>query len=268
LAPVPDNLYEYYPDEYYAIPLSVQRLDRIAHRQFHRIEFVRQFAPSGRLLDIGAGQGLFAHLAKQSGFEVQTIEMDERCCRYLREVVGVDAIQSDDPASILPQLEPQQVITLWHVVEHLPDPWGCLRRASDLLAPGGILLVAMPNPQALQFRIFGSHWVHLDAPRHLQLIPAQLLVRQVAEWGLQPVLITSNDRGAKGFSMNGWRTSLMNMSIHRPIRLAAAGVGTVIGRLARIAESRDLHGGEYTAIFRKVADEDDSVPLTSRNQGS
>lgn len=254
LSTIPDNLGQYYPSGYYPIPSSTERLDRIAQRQRHRIEIVQRFVSGGRLLDIGPAQGHFVHLAKQAGFKISTIEMDERCCQYLREVVGVDAIQSDDPAAVLPRLAPQQVITLWHVIEHLPHPWLCLQRAADLLEPGGILLVGTPNPEALQFRILRSRWVHLDAPRHVQLIPAQLLADRLASQGLRPLLITSSDKGGQELNVNGWRRSLMNQFTRRPVQVAAWGVGSVIAPLASSAESRDLRGSAYTAVFRKIGD--------------
>jgi protein-L-isoaspartate O-methyltransferase len=253
LSPVPDDLGKYYPDDYYAIPQSLRRLDQIAERQRYQIDLVQRFVSGGRLLEIGPGFGVFAHLARKSGFEVETIEMDERCCRYLREVVGVGAIQSDDPAGVLQRVEPQQVIALWHVIEHLPDPWLCLQRAAERLTPGGILVIAAPNPQATQFRLFRSRWAHVDAPRHVQLIPARLLVQWLSRCGLEPVLITTNDQGGRGWNTFGWQRSLMNMSCRRPVRFAAWGAGWLIGRLARIVESRDLRGSTYTAIFRKAS---------------
>jgi protein-L-isoaspartate O-methyltransferase len=256
LAPIPEDLGRYYPDGYYAIPGSVQRLDQIARRQRYQIDLVRKFVSSGPLLEIGPGFGVFARLAKEAGFAVETIEMDGRCCRYLREVVGVEAIQSDDPAKVLQRMEPQQVIALWHVIEHLPDPWLCMRRAAARLEPGGILVIAAPNPHALQFRIFRSRWAHLDAPRHVQLIPASLLVRELVPAGLEPVMITSNDRGGRGWNTFGWQRGLMNLSTRRSVQLAAWGAGWLMSRIASLVEARDLQGSTYTAVFRKTRVED------------
>ncbi len=252
LHPIPDDLGKYYPNSYYAIPSSVARLRQSAERQRYQIETIQKFARGGRLLDIGPGNGAFAYLARQSGFEVQTLEMDGDCCRYLRDVIGVGAIQTDDPAFVLPQLPLQQVITLWHVVEHLRDPWLCLQRAAERLAPGGILLVATPNPQALQFRVFRSRWVHLDAPRHVSLIPAPLLARALTSYGLRPVLVNSNDPGGRALNVYGWRASLVNLSPRRLARAAAWRLGLPLGRLASIAETHGFPGSTYTAIFRNV----------------
>jgi SAM-dependent methyltransferase len=55
---------------------------------------------------------------------------------------------------------------LWHVLEHLDDPRAALARLHGWLDPGGLLLVAVPNPASLQARIAGAAWMHWDVPRH------------------------------------------------------------------------------------------------------
>lgn len=251
LDPIPENLGDAYSQTYYAIPNSMPALAREAASKRYQIDLVRRFVKGGRLLDIGPGHGAFALLAKEAGFAITTIELDATCCQFLRDVVGVDAIQSDTPAEILPTLEPQDAITLWHVIEHLPDPWTTLARAAERLAPGGILLVAAPNPAALQFALFRSRWVHLDAPRHVALLPVPLLVRRLVSAGLQPVLVTANDPGSRALNRYGWRASLLNLSRRRLARAAAWRLGRPLGLLAAPLERGDLRGSAYTAVFRK-----------------
>lgn len=251
LRPVPSDLGRYYPEGYYTIPRTLGRLDRIAEGQRYQIEMVQRFVPSGKLLEIGPGFGIFAHLAKKSGFEVETIELDARCCRYLRDVVGVGAIESDDPAGVLAGMEPQQAIAMWHVVEHLPDPWACLRRAAEKLTPGGILLVAAPNPQALQFRLLRSRWPHVDAPRHVQLIPAGLIARELAGAGMVLVAITTSDLGGRRWNRFGWQRSLMYFSTRWSMHLAARGVGRVIAAGAGVIEGHGMRGSAYTMVLQK-----------------
>lgn len=255
LVNVPDDLAPYYPDGYHPIPRSLGELDRLAEALRYQIDLVQRFVPSGRLLDIGPSYGAFAHLAKKAGFEVGTIEMDERCCRYLRDVVGVEAIQSDDPAAELLRLPPQQAITLWHVIEHLADPWLCLRRAADLLTPGGVLVVAAPNPQSLQLRIFRSRWVHVDAPRHLQLIPAPLLTERLREWGLESVVVTFNDEGSQLVDRAGWTCSIGSVAQRAPSSAARRAIwrlGQVVRPIVGPREGAGSNGGAYTIVARKA----------------
>ena len=256
LAPLPADLGRYYPSSYYVEPRSLQRVDRIAERQRYQIEMVQRFVPNGRLLEIGPAFGVFAHLAKKSGFEVNTIEMDERCCRFLRDVVGVGAIESDDPADVLPRLEPQQVIAMWHVIEHLPEPWLCLQRAAECLTHGGILLIAAPNPRALQFRLLRSRWPHVDAPRHVQLIPAGLIARELRKAGLVPVSMTTNDPGGRIWNRFGWQRSLMYLSPRPSMHLAARVVGRLIAAVTGVVEGHGMRGSTYTMILQKVRDDE------------
>ena len=61
----------------------------------------------------------------------------------------------------------------WHSLEHLPEPGEAIRHASRLLAPGGVVVVAVPNGASLQARAFGDRWLHLDRPRHLVHLTAR-----------------------------------------------------------------------------------------------
>lgn len=252
LFPIPANLGSYYPQDYYTLPESMQRLDQIAESLRYQIELVQRFVPAGRLLEIGPAYGVFAHLAKKSGFDVEAIEMDERCCEYLTDVVGVRAINSDDPAEVLPTLEQKDVIALWQVVEHLPDPWTVLERAAEKLRPGGILLVAAPNPDAFQFRVLRSRWPHVDAPRHVQLIPAQLLIQRLASSGLEAVMVTTDDQGSKTWNVFGWQKSLENLSNDRRARWLMRRLGWAFGKAVGVLESGEMKGSTYTMILRKV----------------
>jgi SAM-dependent methyltransferase len=61
------------------------------------------------------------------------------------------------------------VVSFVHVIEHVPDPLRSLRRAYDLLVPGGLLFLLTPNAGAATFRLFRERWYPLDAPRHVNL---------------------------------------------------------------------------------------------------
>ncbi len=252
LSPIPGNLADYYPNDYYTIPNSVQRLDQIARSQRYQIEMIQRFVQSGRLLEIGPAYGAFARLAKLSGFDVEVIEMDDRCCQYLEQVVGVRVIKNNEPGQVLRTVEPKNVIALWHVVEHLLNPWMVLEQAAARLLPGGILLIATPNPDALQFRILQSRWPHVDAPRHLQLIPVNLLIQQLAPLGLMPVMVTANDKGGRSWNVFGWQKTLMNLSHQQHIQLFLKALGLILGKVLGVFESGELKGAAYTAIFQKV----------------
>jgi 2-polyprenyl-3-methyl-5-hydroxy-6-metoxy-1,4-benzoquinol methylase len=74
------------------------------------------------------------------------------------------------PESIIPTLGNYDIITFWHNIKHLLEPWKVLEEASKKINPGGIILIATPNPSSFAFRLLGRFWPHIDAPRHINLI--------------------------------------------------------------------------------------------------
>lgn len=248
LSPVPPNLGIYYPTDYYHFPASLDEFAPLTEAQAYKITLVKQFVSEGRLLEIGPGPGDFAYLAKKGGFDVDVIEMDARCCDFLSGVIGVHALQGADTVGVLRTLGNYDVIALWHVIEHLSDPWRVLSAASEHLSPGGILLIAAPNPEAYQFSIFKQYWTHLDTPRHVTLIPSSAITQWLKEYGLTPVLATTTDDGSLGWNAFGWRFSLSNL-MRRRLQMRTA--GRILTSLFAPVERTGWRGCTYTLIFRK-----------------
>lgn len=249
LVDVPEDLSRFYPTSYYELP-HAQQLDGLVHAEEHKVRRIRAYVEPGRLVEIGPGAGVFAYAAKRAGFDVTAIEMDERAATHLRATIGVAAIHSDDPVAALADLPPSRAIALWHVVEHLPDPVALLIAAAENLEPGGVLAIATPNPQSLQFRLLGARWAHVDAPRHLFLIPLDTLTRRLAAAGLRRVDFVSDDPGGRHWNRFGWEYALRRRPAAgpapRPVALAAVGLMLLLRRV-----ERGLRGAAYTAIFVK-----------------
>lgn len=248
LHPVPENLDVYYPESYYVLPEDIDEyIHQIAFQQY-KVDLVQRYADGGTLLEIGPGPGDFALLAKRAGYDVQVIEMDERCCEFLREKVGVQAVHDADTVRALQALGKFDVIALWHVIEHLPDPWSVLDALAEHAKPGAILILAAPNPHALQFRLFGGKWTHLDAPRHLELIPPGILTQRLERSGWNPRLLTTTDPGSLGWNIFGWTYSLRNCIGQRR---GLSRIGSAISRLVAPLERRGLNGCTFTAIYQR-----------------
>ena len=253
VSPIPSNLSAYYPTDYYTIPDSLQQLAAGAGAERYKIEIVRSYCAGGRLLEIGPASGGFAYLAKRAGFTVDTVEMDAACCAFLQDVVGVRAIHSEHPADVLRAGPTYDVIALWHVIEHLPDPWDLVAAAAVKLSPQGVLVIAAPNPASFQFRLFGSYWTHLDAPRHLQLIPIAELTQRARALGMLPRMATTADRGTLAWNTFGWQYSLANWLRSRSRKLPVRKVGRALSLAARPVERSGLRGSTYTLVFVRAA---------------
>jgi SAM-dependent methyltransferase len=253
LADPPDDLGRFYPDEYYVLP-DGDALGRAARSERYKLALIEPHAGGGRLVEIGPGPGTFALAARDAGYDVTGIEMDARACAHLRSAIGVDAVQSDAPARALAELPPSRVVAMWHVLEHLREPWEALEAAARNLEPGGVLALAVPNPGAFQFRMLQARWPHVDAPRHLFLIPAPLLAERARAAGLELVLLTARDRGGIYWNRFGWQHALMRPGQSKARTAVALAIGTGVAALMAPIELSDLRGSTYTAVFRKTSE--------------
>jgi 2-polyprenyl-3-methyl-5-hydroxy-6-metoxy-1,4-benzoquinol methylase len=254
LSPVPEDIGRFYPSDYYRLPASRDELIRVSRpHEAYKVDLLRSLAPAGRLVEVGPGIGGFAALARDAGYDVEVIEMDAGASAFLRDVVGVNVHETDDAAGTLRREGPFDAVAMWHVIEHLPDPFDALRAVSEALAPGGVALIAAPNPEALQLRLFGSRWTHLDAPRHLFLIPIQTLVEAAGALGLEVIEVTTTDPGTLGWNVFGWRETMAHSARNRYPAHALRLLGTIPATLAAPLERRGRRGTTYTVTLRRPA---------------
>jgi hypothetical protein len=102
---------------------------------------------------------------------------------------------------------PFDCITLWHSLEHLPDPRVTLHACRMCLGPQGCLFVAVPDAGGLQARVFGAHWFHLDVPRHLHHFTDRSLARLLRACGFATVRAWNQEFE---FDLLGWSQSALN----------------------------------------------------------
>jgi SAM-dependent methyltransferase len=131
-----------------------------------RIE--KNFPPwvgQGRLLDVGCATGRFLQRMKSIGWRVSGIEFDPAAAGIAKTVTS--DIVVGDPATVSMPEHSFDLITAFHVIEHLPDPLRALRNMFGWLAPGGLMIVEVPNAGGWGGRLFRRYWSGLDYPRHL-----------------------------------------------------------------------------------------------------
>jgi hypothetical protein len=104
-------------------------------------------------------------------------------------------------------LAPFQCITLWHTLEHMRNPRALVAGLGELLASGGVLIIAVPDAGGLQARTFGERWFHLDVPRHLYHFTRTSLTGLLDSCGLDPV---REWRQEFEYDLLGWSQSALN----------------------------------------------------------
>jgi SAM-dependent methyltransferase len=141
--------------------------------------------PPGRILDVGCGDGDFLAGLKRRGWQVSGIEFSDAAAALSR-AKGIDIFQGDLASARFPNGS-FDVVTFWHVLEHIPEPVPVLVEARRILRDDGLLVVEVPDSASLTFRLCRQHWFPLDVPRHLQHFTPATLNALLERVGFAPV---------------------------------------------------------------------------------
>ncbi len=198
--PLPDSsiLAKSYPKEYWwseDAPKATRwvrlfrKLEK-AYREFVTKDHVRfldrsaRNSPKGqkRLLDIGCGNGTFLHVAESRGFKPHGMDASARAAEIASTQYGITVRQGEIGSRVWDG-ERFDFVTMFHVLEHLPNPRLALEHARVLLQPSGRLIIQVPNISSVQARIFGRFWYGLDVPRHVINFTPEALKRLLTEMG-------------------------------------------------------------------------------------
>jgi len=120
---------------------------------------------SGKILDIGCGTGEFLNVMQISDWEVKGIDASETARKiafdkYNLSVDGIEAISALES-------DYYDIITMWHSLEHVPDPSLYLKNIKRALKQQGLLLIALPNNESYDADHYQEAWAAYDVPRHL-----------------------------------------------------------------------------------------------------
>ncbi|MGB7842678.1 MAG: class I SAM-dependent methyltransferase, partial [Salinimicrobium sp.] len=168
--PALNELPDFYKSEKYISHTDSKRsfLDKIyqvvkSYMLQRKITWIEEKKPTkGKILDLGAGTGDFLVQAEKSGWEVSGIEPNEGA-RKLASEKGVDLLENSSEFSD----HSFDVISMWHVLEHVPDLDKQIKELSRLLKPDGLLVVAVPNFKSEDAKAYSESWAAYDVPRHL-----------------------------------------------------------------------------------------------------
>lgn len=164
------------PPEDYQVGYFTAEAPDVGHRDFEsdasrlydesrfgtELDWLGPVPANGRLLDVGSATGSYLRIAATRGWHGIGVEISPEA-RAIAAATGVDSSPDiDDVAG----LGPFHLITLHHVLEHLVDPVGTLQRLRGLLAPGGRILIEVPNWRSTERRAMGPQWMDLRPNQH------------------------------------------------------------------------------------------------------
>jgi SAM-dependent methyltransferase len=160
----------------------VRLLDRRRARAVVRTTGIRK----GGLLDVGAGDGKFMHYMQRLGFEVDGTTASSRSAAAAKRVFGLTVDVTEDLDAALAR-GPFDLVTYWHVFEHLERPSDHTRCWSRLVRPSGFVVIEVPNARSLGARLCRGSWLGSDARYHVNQQDSAELLRVLHEAGFDPV---------------------------------------------------------------------------------
>ena len=167
--PVPKNIAEYYESNEYISHTDSNKsiIDNIYKtvRNYtlkNKLKLINSFQTNDKkLLDIGAGTGDFLNICKQNKWQVNGVEPSEKA-RKIAFAKGINCV--DNTNNIKGKFD---IITMWHVLEHVEDIFKEIRTLKSLLNNNGVLIIAVPNYKSYDAKYYKEFWAAYDVPRHL-----------------------------------------------------------------------------------------------------
>lgn len=181
--PQPASMDSYYPARYRKYGGFTLRVLRALYGLRVR-GWIRHLPKPGSALEVGCGDGWMLGALRDRGWRVVGSERSTDGARTAASTNGIPMFVGGLDALGVSRFN---LVILFQVLEHLGDPLSTLQKSADLLEPGGIMVVAVPNAGSWQARVFGRSWFHLDVPRHLHHFSPDTLGRAFQQVGLRVI---------------------------------------------------------------------------------
>lgn len=169
--PVEERIYEEYysdrepPGEDYRYGSPEDRLAELYAINQQRVSLIGNYRLAGRIFDVGCGRGYFLKTARERNFDATGIDISDRAVSYAQREYSLNVRRAtiEDVGTSDEQFD---IVTLWHVLEHLNEPLHALRIVNRILAESGFCVVEVPNLRSVKFIASGGRWVGGNHPRY------------------------------------------------------------------------------------------------------
>lgn len=129
-----------------------------------KVNLINKFSSKGKILDVGCGTGEFLKACLKAGWEITGVEPNENA--WKNSVMNTDNNFYKD-VLLVKNKQSYDVITLWHVLEHLYNPNEIIKKLKSLLKEEGVIIIAVPNYESYDAMYYKENWAAYDVPRHL-----------------------------------------------------------------------------------------------------
>jgi 2-polyprenyl-3-methyl-5-hydroxy-6-metoxy-1,4-benzoquinol methylase len=148
----------------------------------NKLKLINAQSQKGKLLDIGAGTGDFLVVAKRDGWETTGIEPSEKA----KGIAINKGVKFADSLTVL-ENNSFDIITMWHVLEHVPNLEDYIKELKRLLKPSGTIIIAVPNFKSFDSEYYGKFWAAYDVPRHIWHFSKTAIEKLFSEKGMKLV---------------------------------------------------------------------------------
>lgn len=190
--PSVDSIYveEYFGGEKFGSYVDYEEDKKAMVKTFQQyLALLHKTSPKAkRLLDIGAATGFFVNQASESGYEAEGIEISQTICGEAQKMgrrVRQGTLGFLAESTLLQSFD---IVTMWDVIEHLPDLSKCFIELKRLLPAGGILLVNTPDAGSLWARLFSTKWHSIVPPEHVLWFNKKNLTLFLEQQGFEVLL--------------------------------------------------------------------------------
>ncbi|NOQ95851.1 MAG: methyltransferase domain-containing protein [Desulfobacterales bacterium] len=190
--PSQEEVEHLYRDEYFSErydegldPNSAEFQKRLRSEK-HRVRFIRKVKKEGQVLDIGCGYGYFLAACRNEGFEVSGVDVSDWATQYAIERLGIPVRLGKVGDLTLPSHH-FDIITMWHFLEHSPDPHLALQVVKSCLKDDGVLVIDVPTYKGTDAQRMWQEWDGWSVPYHFWHFTSRTLVRFLGKHGFSVI---------------------------------------------------------------------------------